>query len=86
MILKYPKANMLTSDRPSYSLIDSIVNKETKNMVISHPIVIAGLDSRFEYDLNRAPETAIYEDAWGKQLWHSPLPAAKPDSGSLLPG
>lgn len=47
---------------------------ETKNMVISHPIVIAGMDSRFEYDLNRAPDTAIYEDAWGKQLWKSPLP------------
>ena len=47
---------------------------ETKNMVISHPIIIAGCDSRFEYDLNRAPETAIYEDAWGKQLWKAPLP------------
>lgn len=47
----------------------------TKQMVRSHPIVIAGCDSRFEYDLNRAPETAIYEDAWGKQLWKSPLPA-----------
>ncbi|WP_397362705.1 N-formylglutamate amidohydrolase [Olleya sp. R77988] len=47
---------------------------ETKNMVASHPIVIAGMDSRFEYDLNRAPETAIYEDAWGKQLWKNPLP------------
>lgn len=47
---------------------------ETKTMVISHPIVIAGMDSRFEYDLNRAPETAIYDDAWGKQLWKSPLP------------
>jgi len=46
----------------------------TKRMVQSHPIVIAGCDSRFEYDLNRAPETAIYEDAWGKQLWKSPLP------------
>ena len=46
---------------------------ETKNMVHTHPIVIAGLDSRFEYDLNRAPETAIYTDAWGKQLWHTPL-------------
>ena len=46
----------------------------TKEMVRSHPIVIAGMDSRFEYDLNRAPETAIYEDAWGKKLWHSPLP------------
>lgn len=45
----------------------------TKEMVRSHPIVIAGCDSRFEYDLNRAPETAIYEDAWGKQLWKAPL-------------
>jgi hypothetical protein len=48
----------------------------TKQMIQSHPIVIAGCDSRFEYDLNRAPETAIYEDAWGKQLWKSPLPDA----------
>ena len=47
---------------------------ETKEMVKSHPIVIAGCDSRFEYDLNRTPETAIYEDAWGKQLWKNPLP------------
>ncbi|MCB0439196.1 MAG: N-formylglutamate amidohydrolase [Mangrovimonas sp.] len=47
---------------------------ETKNMVISHPIVLAGMDSRFEYDLNRTPETAIYDDAWGKQLWKVPLP------------
>lgn len=46
----------------------------TKEMVQSFPIVIAGCDSRFEYDLNRAPETAIYEDAWGKKLWRNPLP------------
>ncbi|MGB1283212.1 MAG: hypothetical protein ACPG44_01985, partial [Polaribacter sp.] len=46
----------------------------TKEMVKSHPIVLAGMDSRFEYDLNRAPETAIYEDAWGKKLWHKSLP------------
>ena len=46
---------------------------ETKNMVISHPILIAGCDSRFEYDLNRAPEEAVFETAWGKQLWKSPL-------------
>ena len=46
----------------------------TKEMIAEHRIVIAGLDSRFEYDLNRAPESAIYEDAWGKQLWKSPLP------------
>lgn len=47
---------------------------KTKEMVKSHPIVIAGCDSRFEYDLNRHPNTAIYDDAWGKQLWKSPLP------------
>ena len=47
---------------------------ETKAMIESHPIVIAGCDSRFEYDLNRNPETAIYNDAWGKQLWRNPLP------------
>ncbi len=45
----------------------------TKDMIAFHPIVISGLDSRFEYDLNRAPEDAIYEDAWGKQLWKTPL-------------
>ncbi len=46
----------------------------TKQMIDSRPMVIAGIDSRFEYDLNRAPETAIYEDAWGKKLWRNPLP------------
>lgn len=46
----------------------------TKEMVRSHPIVIAGCDSRFEYDLNRTPDTAIYIDAWGKKLWKNPLP------------
>ncbi|MDH7445610.1 N-formylglutamate amidohydrolase [Aquimarina sp. 2201CG14-23] len=45
----------------------------TKQMVQSHPIVIAGCDSRFEYDLNRDPKQAVYVDAWGKQLWRSPL-------------
>jgi len=45
----------------------------TKEMVRNQPIVIAGMDSRFEYDLNRAPDSAIYDDAWGKQLWHKPL-------------
>ena len=45
----------------------------TREMVASHPVVIAGCDSRFEYDLNRAPDNAIYTDAWGKQLWKTPL-------------
>jgi hypothetical protein len=47
---------------------------ETKNMVMSHPILIAGCDSRFEYDLNRDPENAVFDTAWGKQLWKNPLP------------
>jgi hypothetical protein len=47
----------------------------TKEMVKSHPIVIAGMDSRFEYDLNRAPDSAVYDDAWGKKLWRQSLPA-----------
>lgn len=45
----------------------------TKQMVASHPIVLAGLDSRFEYDLNRTSENAVFDTAWGKQLWKSPL-------------
>lgn len=45
----------------------------TKEFIKSHPIVIAGCDSRFEYDLNRDPDNAIYEDAWGKKLWREPL-------------
>lgn len=45
----------------------------TEEMIKSHPIVISGLDSRFEYDLNRDPDNAIYEDAWGKKLWKEPL-------------
>lgn len=45
----------------------------TKEMIASHPIVIAGCDSRFEYDLNRAPDLAIYDDAWGKKLWKIPV-------------
>nr|WP_298998919.1 N-formylglutamate amidohydrolase [uncultured Allomuricauda sp.] len=45
----------------------------TKEMVQTFPIVIAGRDSRFEYDLNREPERAVYDDAWGKELWTEPL-------------
>lgn len=52
----------------------------TKEMVRSQPIVIAGRDSRFEYDLNRPEETAIYDDAWGKQLWKKPLTQQEKDT------
>lgn len=46
---------------------------ETKKMVNSQPILMAGRDSRFEYDLNRSTEEAVFETAWGKQLWKEPL-------------
>ena len=46
---------------------------ETKNMIISQPIVLSGCDSRFEYDLNRSPEDSVFETAWGKQLWKNSL-------------
>ncbi len=48
-------------------------NPCTLEMVQTQPIVLAGRDSRFEYDLNRPQETAIYNDAWGKALWKVPL-------------
>ena len=45
----------------------------TALFIKDQPIVIKGLDSRFEYDLNRVFEDAIYETAWGKQVWKIPL-------------
>jgi len=45
----------------------------TAEFVSNFPILIQGCDSRFEYDLNRDPETAIYEEAWGKNVWKIPL-------------
>ncbi|MDT8346247.1 MAG: N-formylglutamate amidohydrolase [Flavobacteriaceae bacterium] len=45
----------------------------TANFIAKSPIVIKGLESRFAYDLNRAPDDAVYETAWGKSLWKTPL-------------
>ncbi len=49
----------------------------TREMISAHPMVMSGLDSRFEYDLNREPSAAIYDDAWGKKLWKQPLSDAE---------
>ncbi len=49
----------------------------TYDMIYGHPMVISGLDSRFEYDLNRETSEAIYKDAWGKKLWKQPLSGAE---------
>ena len=45
----------------------------TGTFIDSLPITLIGLDSRFEYDLNRKPEECIYNDAWGKKVWKRPL-------------
>ncbi|HIF9456125.1 TPA: flavohemoglobin expression-modulating QEGLA motif protein [Photobacterium damselae] len=41
----------------------------TGDFITSLPIILQGEDSRYEYDLNRAPDNCIYEDAWGKEVW-----------------
>ncbi|KHT65623.1 hypothetical protein RJ45_00300 [Photobacterium gaetbulicola] len=45
----------------------------TGDFISSLPIVLQGEDSRYEYDLNRAPDNCIYDEAWGKPVWLSPL-------------
>ncbi|MEH6532314.1 MAG: flavohemoglobin expression-modulating QEGLA motif protein [Photobacterium frigidiphilum] len=45
----------------------------TGDFISSLPIVLQGDDSRYEYDLNRAPDHCIYQDAWGKNVWSTPL-------------
>ena len=45
----------------------------TGDFISSLPIVLMGEDSRYEYDLNRPPETCIYDDAWGKKVWTEDL-------------
>jgi len=47
----------------------------TGEFIDNMPITVTGCDSRYEYDLNRGPETAIYEEAWGKLVWKTPLSA-----------
>lgn len=45
----------------------------TDEFISSLPIRLVGNDSRYEYDLNRAPENCIYEEAWGKKIWKEDL-------------
>ncbi len=41
----------------------------TGDFISSLPITIIGKDSRYEYDLNRDPQSCVYETAWGKEVW-----------------
>jgi hypothetical protein len=45
---------------------------DTDTFIADLPIVLVGLDSRYAYDLNRAPEAAVYDEAWGKKVWLRP--------------
>ncbi|ROS00128.1 uncharacterized protein (TIGR02421 family) [Sinobacterium caligoides] len=49
----------------------------TDELITSFPITLCVHDSRYEYDLNRAPNLAVYDQAWGKEVWSSPLSPAE---------
>ncbi len=51
----------------------------TGQMISGLPITLIAHDSRFEYDLNRHPQAAIYDTAWGKKLWKVPLSQKQKD-------
>lgn len=46
----------------------------TGELIESMPITMIGLDSRYEYDLNRPLARCIYNKAWGKEVWNKNLP------------
>ena len=48
----------------------------TAAMIEALPITLIGLDSRYEYDLNRPPAEAVYDVAWGRKVWRKPLTKA----------
>jgi len=45
----------------------------TASFISALPIRIIGNDSRYEYDLNRAPADCVYKEAWGKKIWSEDL-------------
>lgn len=48
----------------------------TEKFIKNFPIQIIALDSRFEYDLNRSSDRAVYltpDMAWGLTVWNRPL-------------
>jgi len=47
----------------------------TGSFIEQQPITLIGHDSRYEYDLNRCTEECVYETAWGRDVWKTPLSA-----------
>ena len=45
----------------------------TGEFIESLPIRLIVNNSRYEYDLNRDEATCIYDEAWGKKVWRTPL-------------
>lgn len=45
----------------------------TGEFISSMPITLIGLDSRYEYDLNRSLNECVYKTAWGKEVWKQDL-------------
>jgi hypothetical protein len=45
----------------------------TWRFIESLPIRVVVYDSRYEYDLNRPLDDALYEEAWGRAVWKTPL-------------
>ncbi len=45
----------------------------TGSFIEHQPITMIGNDSRYEYDLNRNTDECVYETAWGKEVWKTPL-------------
>lgn len=45
----------------------------TGSFIEQQPITLIAHDSRYEYDLNRITDDCVYETAWGKEIWKTPL-------------
>ena len=45
----------------------------TAKLVVSQPIVLSGMDSRYFYDLNRAPEHCDQTTVFGRRVWKNDI-------------
>lgn len=45
----------------------------TGSFINEQAITLIAHDSRYEYDLNRNTDECVYETAWGKDIWKTPL-------------
>ena len=48
----------------------------TGSLIEQQPVTLIAHDSRYEYDLNRISDDCVYETAWGRDVWKSPLSEA----------